>query len=71
MNIFIILWATIYNYFFDNNLIDEIYLTKINWDFNCDTFVNINHSLYKLISNNKIEENWNVFNLLKYTKQWT
>lgn len=44
--IFIIGWASIYNYVFEKNLVDEIYLTNIPWTHECDTFVEIDLSKY-------------------------
>ena len=44
--IFIIWWASIYNYSFQKNLVDEIYLTNIPGTHECDTFVEIDLSKY-------------------------
>lgn len=44
--IFIIGWASIYNYVFEKNLVDEIYLTNIPGKHGCDTFVNLDVSKY-------------------------
>ncbi len=46
-NIFIIGWASIYNYSFENNLVDEIYLTFIPWRHDCDTFVKLDLEKYE------------------------
>jgi len=45
-NIFIIGWASIYNYAFENNLVDKIYLTFIPWKYDCDTFVKLDLEKY-------------------------
>lgn len=37
-DIFIIGWANLYNQVLSNPKLDKIYLTKVNWDFNCDVF---------------------------------
>ncbi len=44
--IFIIWWASIYNYSFQKNLVDEIYLTNIPGTHECDTFVEVDLSKY-------------------------
>jgi len=44
--IFIIWWASIYNYSFENDLVDEIYVTNISGKHDCDTFVKLDLSKY-------------------------
>lgn len=44
--IFIIGWASIYNYVFEKDLVDEVYLTRIPGRHECDTFVNLDVSKY-------------------------
>jgi len=36
--IFIIGWANLYNQVLNNPMLDKIYLTKVEWDFDCDVF---------------------------------
>lgn len=38
--IFLIGWAKLYNYFFENNYIDEVELTLLDFDYDWDIFVN-------------------------------
>lgn len=45
-SIFIIGWASIYNYVFEKDLVDEVYLTRIPGRHECDTFVNLDVSKY-------------------------
>ncbi len=37
-NIFLIWWASLYNQFLNHPKLDKIYLTKVEWDYNCDVF---------------------------------
>jgi dihydrofolate reductase len=63
--IFIIGGSEIYNYFIENNkLVDKIYLTIINNNYNCDKFININeiYNKFNLEDCNKyISENYKSF----------
>lgn len=54
--IFIIWWAELYNYTLENDKIDKIYLTKINWDYNCDTFFSGIPENFKLKNSKKAKE---------------
>jgi len=37
-NIFLIWWGSLYNQFRNHPNLEKIYLTKVEWDFSCDTF---------------------------------
>lgn len=39
-NIFVIWWASVYNYVINNDNLDKIYITKVQWDYKCDVFFN-------------------------------
>jgi dihydrofolate reductase/thymidylate synthase len=48
--IFIIGGKNLYDHFVNNNLVKYIYLSKINKDYNCDNFVDLDLKKYTLIS---------------------
>lgn len=57
--IFIIWWAEIYKLALESKYLNKIYLTRVFWDFDCDTFVNIDFSKFKELKKSEIlEENW-------------
>jgi len=64
--IFICGGLNIYNQTLENNIIDNIYLTYINNDYNCDLFININ-SLYNYKINTIIDSNedYKIYHLIK------
>lgn len=51
---YIIGGKTIYDYFLNNNLVDDIYINKVDFDFKCDIKVNIDLKDYELYSNEQI-----------------
>ncbi len=60
--IFVIWWSEIYKLALENKYLDKIYLTRVFWDFDCDTFVNINFSKFKELRKSEVlEENWTKF----------
>lgn len=68
-NIFIIGWANIYNQFLTHPRLDEIYLTKISWDYNTDVFFDWIPSNFELIDEwEEKEENQIKFKFLIYKK---
>tara|TARA_Y100000741_G_C18151375_1_gene517377 strand:+ start:382 stop:882 length:501 start_codon:yes stop_codon:yes gene_type:complete len=58
--IWIIGGGKIYKHFIDNNNINKIYLSKINSDYNCDTFFPCIPEYFKLEENVKINNNVNL-----------
>ena len=68
-NIFVIWWANIYNQFLNNPRLDQIYLTKIEWDFWCDVSFDWIPDNFELKTESEImEENWIKFKNLIYKK---
>ncbi len=68
-NIFVIWWADIYNQFIEKKLADIIYLTKVNWDFDCDAFFTWVPDYFELVEElDKIKENNIEYKFLKYKK---
>lgn len=68
--IFLIGGAWIYQESFQNNLNDEIYVTKIPWAHECDTFVDINYDEYEICDESEIPVWTHIYKLLKYKKLW-
>lgn len=73
-NIFVIWWAKVYEYISKSEFLENIYFTKVFWDFWCDVFIN---SIWELIKNwtfkeekksEIFEENWIKFQFFKYKK---
>lgn len=57
--VFVIWWATLYNAVLDNKYLDKIYITKLKWDYNCDTFFAWIPDDFELEAETKEkEENW-------------
>ncbi len=68
-NIFIIGWANLYNQVLDNPMLDKIYLTKVEWDYNCDVFFDWVPDNFKLESESEINTENNVeYRFLVYKK---
>lgn len=67
--IFIIGWASIYNYVFENNLVDEIYLTFIPATHDCDTFVKLDLKKYEEYFKDKVQV-WDEIYLFSKYKKW-
>ena len=61
-NIFIIWWARLYNEALKHPNLDKIYLTEIDWIFDCDTFVDLD------LENFQVESKWTIHeeNSLRY-----
>ena len=68
-NIFLIWWATLYNQFKNHPYLEKIYLTKVEWDYECDTFFDWvpNDFIIESYTNTK-EENWIKFSFWVYKK---
>ena len=75
-NIWIIGGESIYKYFITNNLVNEIFATEINNDFNCDTFFpslddNVwEKSLYKKVKRNNRDQSYSMMKAA-YQKTYT
>ena len=68
-NIFIIGWANIYNQILKHERLNEIYLTKVEWNYNCDVFFDWIPNNFKLESESELyEENWIKFSFQIYKK---
>lgn len=67
-NIFIIWWAQIYNYSFEKDLIDEIYLTKITGKHDCDTFVKMDLEKFREYFKSNVIVWEETYEFIKYKK---
>lgn len=67
-NIFIIWWAQIYNYSFEKDLIDEIYLTKITGKHDCDTFVKMYLEKFREYFKSNVIVWEEIYEFIKYKK---
>lgn len=52
--VFIIWWSQIYKMALDNIYLEKIYFTKIYWEFDCDTFINIDFNNFSQIYSSEI-----------------
>lgn len=69
-NIFIIWWASIYNQVLNNSLLDKIYITRIEKNFDCDVFIDKIPANFILESCSELyEENWIKFKFEVYKKR--
>jgi len=69
-SIFVIGWANIYNQFLSYPKLDEIYLTQIKWDHNCDVFFDWVPKDFVLKSETEMfEENGIEFKYLVYKRK--
>lgn len=69
-NIFIIWWSKIFDEALKHKNVDKIYLTEIDWDFDCDTFVDLDLENFDIESMWTIqEENGIHFRFMVYKKQ--
>lgn len=69
-NIFIIGWSHLYNSLIDHPQVEKIYLTHVEWDFECDVFFNWvprNFSLHKISS--KQDQNGHEYYFAEYKKK--
>lgn len=67
--IFIIWWSQIYNQILKTEFVDKIYLTKIDWDFNCDVFFDwIPKNFIVESYTDKEEQNWIKYSFWVYKK---
>lgn len=68
-NIFIIGWSSVYNIALIHPMLDKIYLTEVEWDFNCDKHVEFDKSNFTIIDySDWEEENWVKFRYLTLKK---
>jgi len=66
--IFIIGWASVYNYAFDTQIADEIILTCVPGKHQCDTFVDVQLDEYILTSDSILDVGTEKYVLLTYQK---
>lgn len=59
--IFIIWWANLYNQVLNHPLLDKIYLTKVEWDYNCDVFFDWIPENFGLISDSWPQKEWDYY----------
>lgn len=67
-NIFIIWWANIYNQLLSNESLDKIYITRVEWDFECDTFFDGIPNNFHIVSKSQRQEEkgiWFTFEIYK------
>jgi len=68
-NIFLIWWWSLYNQFRNHPNLEKIYLTKVEWDFGCDTFFDWIPNNFIVESYTDImEENWIKYSFWIYKK---
>ncbi len=68
-NIFIIWWASIYNEAMKHKNLERIYITEIDWDFSCDTFVELDLENFEIEKKwNILDEDWLYFRFMVYKK---
>jgi dihydrofolate reductase len=68
--IFVIWWAQLYNEVLDHPLLERIYLTQVEGEYNCDVFFNWIPSDFILESHSeRQEENWIQFEFKVYKKK--
>ena len=68
--IFIIWWAQLYNQVLNHPSLERIYLTKVEWNYNCDVFFDGIPLNFELESQSyKQEENWIKFQFNVYKKK--
>lgn len=69
-NIFIIWWARLYNESLKHPNLDKIYLTEIDWDFDCDTFVDLDLEDFEVAIKWTIREEDNLrYRFMVYKRQ--
>lgn len=61
-NIFVIGWSSVYNIALIHPMLDKVYLTEVEWDFDCDRHVEFDKSTFTLES----YTDWQEENGLKY-----
>ena len=68
-NIFLIGWASLYNQFINHPKLDKIYLTKVEWDYNCDVFFDWVQDNFVVESyTDTKDENWVKFSFWIYKR---
>ncbi len=68
-SIFLVWWWSLYNQFINHTNLDKIYLTKIEWDFECDIFFDWIPNNFIIESyTDTMEENWIKFSFWVYKK---
>ena len=70
-NIFVIWWASLYNKLIESEFLDQIYISEVLWDFNCDTFFSSfnKNNFIKISTWSDQNENWIRFRFCIYKKQ--
>lgn len=56
--VFIIWWASLYNELVKSDDLEKIYLTKVDWDFGCDTFFDWVPENFELESASEEKKDW-------------
>lgn len=68
--IFIIWWANLYNQVRGHELLERIYLTKVEWDHNCDVFFDGVPDNFTLESESETQEDNDIkYTFLRYKKE--
>lgn len=68
-NIFIIGWSSVYNIVLIHPMLDKVYLTEVDWDFNCDRHVEFDRNSFTIESySDWQEENGIRFRFITYKK---
>jgi len=68
-SVFLMWWATLYNKYLSHENLNEVYLTKVKWDFDCDVFFDGVPDDFELISDSgELEENNMKYNFLIYKR---
>ena len=57
-DIFIIGWANLYNQVLNHPLLHKIYLTNVEWDYNCDVFFDWIPENFELLSDSWLKSEW-------------
>jgi dihydrofolate reductase len=69
-NIFLIWWASLYNQYRNHPQLEKIYLTRVEWDYNCDVFFDwIPDNFIVENYSDELEENWIKYSFWEY-KKW-
>ena len=68
-NIFLIWWGSLYNQFINHPNLEKIYITKVNWDFSCDTFFDwVPNNFVVEKYSEEFEENWIKYSFWEYKR---
>lgn len=69
-NIFIIWWASLYNSILKNSNLRNIFLTRVQWNFDCDIFFDWIPSSFELFKKHEVlEESWIKFNFENWKRK--